>query len=118
MRDFKNYDVWRKAHALVLYIYQDVLDKLPKEQQYEISRQLRRASYSIPMNIAEGCGRTSDRDFAHFLGMALGSANEVEYCTILIADLKLLDDEYCEILNKAINEIKAMLIGLIKSINK
>ena len=118
MRDFKNYDVWWKAHLLVLYIYQNILDKLPQEEKYELTRQLRRAAYSIPMNIAEGCGRSSDKDFSHFLDMALGSAHEVEYCSILISDLKILDNKHCEELNKGINEVKAMLIALIKSINK
>lgn len=118
MRNFKNYDVWKKSHELVLYIYKDVLPELPKDEKYEVSRQLRRAAYSIPLNIAEGCGRSSDNDFAHFLDMALGSAHEVEYCSILIFDLKFLDKEQFQKLIDGINVVKAMLIALIKSIRK
>lgn len=118
MRNFKNYEVWKKAHQLVIYIYKDILHQLPPEEKYEISKQLRRAAYSVPLNIAEGCGRSSEKDFSHFLDMALGSAHEVEYCSILIADLKYLDDELCKKLIIDITEVKAMLIGLIKSIKK
>lgn len=118
MRDFKKYDVWEKSHELVLYIYKNILPELPQEEKYGLSKQLSRAAYSIPLNIAEGCGRSSDKDFSHFLDMALGSAHEVEYCSILAADLCILDTDKNERLNSLINEVKAMLISLIKSIRK
>ena len=118
MRNFKNYEVWKKSHELVLLIYRNILPYLPDDEKYGISNQLRRAAYSIPLNIAEGCGRSSDKDFSHFLDMALGSAHEVEYCSILISDLEFLSEERCKALIIRISEVKAMLIGLIKSIKK
>ena len=68
------------------------------------------------MNAAEGCGRNSDKDFVHFLDMALGSAHEAEYCSLLASQLGfILKDKY-DILVLKLNELKAKLINLIKSI--
>lgn len=116
MRDYKKYNVWQKAHELTLYVYKDVLPALPKSEQFALSNQIRRASYSIPMNIAEGCGRNTDKDFLHFLDVALGSTHELEYCALLISDLGFIAKEQFTILNEKINEVKAKLIKLIKSI--
>ena len=87
MRDYKKYDVWIKAHELVLFVYKEVIPGFPKSEQFELVSQIKRAVYSIPMNIAEGCGRNSDKDFVHFLDIALGSAHELEFCGLLGADL-------------------------------
>lgn len=79
MRDYKKYDVWMRAHELVLFIYKEIIPDIPRSEQFEITSQIKRAAYSIPLNIAEGCARNSDKDFAHFLDMALGSAHELEF---------------------------------------
>lgn len=84
MRDYKKYDVWVKSHELVLFIYKEVIPNFPKSEQFELTSQIKRAAYSIPLNIAEGCGRNSDKDFAHFLDIALGSVHELEYCGSLV----------------------------------
>ena len=118
MRDYKKYDVWLKAHELVLFIYKEVISDLPKSEQYELASQLRRAAYSIPLNIAEGCGRGSDKDFAHFLDISLGSAHELEYCALLVIELGFINQLKFEQLNNKINEVKAMLINLIKAVRK
>ena len=77
---------------------------------------MKRAACSVPLNIAEGCGRNSEKDFVHFLDMSLGSAHELEYCILLVKDLGYLDiDEYNK-LHKKINSVKAMLITLIRMI--
>jgi len=89
-----------------------------KSEQFELVSQIKRAAYSIPMNIAEGCGRNSDKDFAHFLDIALGSAHELEYCGLLGADMGFIKKENIEPLNSRVNEIKAKLINLIKAIRK
>ena len=83
---------------------------------YSLTNQLRRASASIPANIAEGCGKNSKLDFANFLNIALGSANEAEYYLILSKDLQYLNVENFEELLKIINEVKAMLIALIAKV--
>jgi four helix bundle protein len=116
LRDYRKYDVWQKSHLLTLHIYKDVLPKFPKSEQFDLASQLKRAVYSIPLNIAEGCGRSTDKDFAHFLDISLGSCHEVEYCFLLTYELGYIDKESYENCFGMINEIKAKLINLIKSI--
>jgi len=82
MQNFKDLKVWDKAHQLTLSIYK-ISASFPKEEVYSLTNQLRRASASIPANIAEGCGKNSQSDLANFLNISLGSANETEYFLIL-----------------------------------
>lgn len=118
MRDYRKYDVWEKAHELVLFVYKELLPCFPNSEQYDLPSQMKRAAYSIPMNIAEGCGRNSDKDFLHFLDIALGSVHELEYVSFLAFDLKYLDSQKQEGLFLRLNEVKAKLINLIKAIRK
>ena len=114
MRDYQKLEVWRKAHLMVLFVYSDILPLFPASEKYDLHSQVKRAAYSVPLNIVEGAGRKSDIDFARFLDMALGSCHEAEYACLLAKDLKYLTEErYLEINNKT-NEVKAMLIGLLK----
>jgi four helix bundle protein len=115
MTDFKKLLVWEKAHKLVLAVYQ-VTSKFPSHEQYGITSQLRRASTSIPTNIAEGSAKSTQKDFAKFLQIALGSCQESEYLLILSQDLKYLSNEDFETLNGKANEVKAMLIAFIKKV--
>ena len=115
MQNYKELKVWTKAHQLTLRVYQ-VSKNYPKDELYSLTNQLRRASSSIPANIAEGCGKNSRNDLANFLNIALGSANETEYFLLLSKDLEYLaESEYVK-LNESINEIKAMLISLINKV--
>ena len=116
MRNYKKYDVWKKAHDLVLFTYGEIIPKFPKTEQFALAAQIKRAVYSIPLNIVEGCGRNSDKDFVHFLDMALGSAHEVEYCGLLVFDLGFINKNLYDKSNSQTNEVKAKLINLIKSI--
>lgn len=118
MRDYKKLEVWSKAHGLTLFIYKEVLPKMPIEEKFALTSQLRRSAYSIPLNIAEGCGKNTDKDFVHYLDIALGSTHEVEYTCLLIFDLSYILPVLYEEVNKAVNEIKAMLISFIKYIRK
>src|SRR5450432_4480194 len=118
MRNYNKYEVWVKSHELVQFIYTTVVPILPISEQYELTRQLKRAAYSVPFNIVEGSGRNSEKDFAHFLDISFGSILEVEYCTLLIRDLSYLNSDLYSTLFEKINHIKAMLIGLIKSIRE
>jgi four helix bundle protein len=118
MRNYNNYKVWVKSHELVMFIYQKIVPAFSVSEQYELTRQLKRAVYSVPFNIVEVSGRYSEKDFAHFLDMSFGSILEVEYCCLLAKDLSYLDSDQYKILNEKINNIKAMLTGLIKSIRE
>jgi four helix bundle protein len=118
MRKYSNYEVWAESHALVLFIYRTIASQLPQSEKYELTSQLKRAAYSIPFNIAEGCGRSSDKDFTHFLDMSLGSANELEYCILLMRDLNYLDTDQFKLLSSKVSTVKAKLINLIKIIRQ
>lgn len=115
MQNYKDLKVWVKSHEITLQIYR--LSKgFPKEETYSLTNQLRRSSSSTPANIAEGCGKNSKNDFCRFLNIALGSANETEYFLLLAKDLDYLKIEDHQLLEKTINEIKAMLISLIRKV--
>ncbi len=115
MQNYKDLKVWERAHEFTLRVY-EITNLFPKEEIYSLTSQIRRASSSIPANIAEGCGKNSQLAFAKFLNISLGSANEAENYLILSKDLKYLKIEDYDILIKTINEIKAMLIALITKV--
>lgn len=83
MQSFKNLDVWQLAHSLRVRAY-DVVVGFPREELYGLRSQVTRAAGSIAANIAEGCGRNGDKEFARFLDIAMGSATELE-CHLLCA---------------------------------
>jgi four helix bundle protein len=115
MQDYKELKVWEKAHKFTLSVY-EVSKTFPKDELYSLTNQLRRAASSIPANIAEGSGKNTQAEFAHFLTIALGSANESEYFLILSKDLNYLNQNKFSELYNSINEIKAMLISLINKV--
>ncbi len=115
MQNYKDLKVWEKAHLFTLKVY-ETTKNFPKEELYSLTNQLRRSASSIPANIAEGCGKNSKREFAHYLNIALGSANESEYYLILSKDLKYLKENLFETLLNLINEVKGMLIALVNKV--
>jgi four helix bundle protein len=115
MQNYKDLKVWAKAHQLTLKVY--LLSKgFPKEELYSLTNQLRRSISAIPANIAEGCGKHSQKDLGNYLNIALGSANEAEYFLLLSRDLEYLTLDEHDDLNDNINEIKAMLISLFSKV--
>ena len=116
MRDFHNYIVWQRGHQFALDVYKQT-KSFPKDELFGMTSQLRRASTSIPINVAEGCGRRSDAEFAHFLNIAAGSASEVEEELLLSFDLEFLEKEPFLQLDKEVKEIKAMLGKLIETLH-
>jgi four helix bundle protein len=93
MRDYKKLDVWKKSHLLTKQIYKTILPIMPIDERFALTDQLRRSAYSMPQNIVEGCGKNSDKDFAHYLDNALGSVHEVEYTCYLIFDIEYIPKE-------------------------
>lgn len=114
MRDYKKLDVWKKAHEQYMFVKKSIVPKFPDKERFELTSQLSRASLSVPLNIVEGCGRFTDKDFAHFLDNSLGSINEVDYCCFSAFELQYLSEEEYNSVNKMVNEVRAMLINFIK----
>jgi len=115
LKDFRKQKVWQKAHDLALEVYR-VTEAFPKTELFGLTSQIRRAGVSIPANIAEGCGRDTDADFARFLQIAMGSASELEYHLLLAHDLEFLSDPDYERLNNKTTEVKQMLTSFIKKL--
>jgi four helix bundle protein len=116
MKDFKQLAVWKKSHDLTLAIYK-ASAVFPKSEIYGLTSQIRRASASIPANIAEGCGRSGDPELARFLQIAMGSASELEYHLLLARELGFMDAATFENLDTQTTSIKKMLTSFIQKLN-
>lgn len=108
MRDFKKLEIWRRSHDLTIKIYA-LTKSFPRAEKFGLTSQLRRAASSVPINIAEGAGRLSQKDFARFLTISFGSISEVEYILLLVSELEYISFKDYEELDKEINEIKKMI---------
>jgi len=116
MKNFRDLSVWQKAHALTLAIYR-ITKTFPREELFGLTSQMQRSGSSIAANIAEGCGRRTDRDFARFLQNSFGSASELEYELILSYDLALLKKDEFDQLSLAVVEVKKMLAAFLRKLN-
>ena len=115
MQDYKKLNVWQKAHQLTLAVH-GATGRFPQEERYGLTSQIRRCSVSIPANIAEGCGRSKSGDFARFLDIASGSANELEYHLLLARDLGYFDNATQQRLAPNVAEVRQMLASLIRKV--
>lgn len=113
---FNDLKVWQRSRVLTVRIY-SVTKSFPKEEQYGMTNQIRRAAVSIPSNIAEGHRRASDKEFIQFLKIARGSLAEVETQIIVAGDLQYVDMTSVDEISKEIEEIGKMINGLINSIS-
>lgn len=117
MNYFKELKVWQKAIELVTDTYLKTKN-FPKEEIYGLTSQIRRSAVSIPSNIAEGCGRKTDKDFSNFLSIALGSAFEFETQLIICKNLNFISDEDFKYLENEIQHIQNMIIKLQSTLSK
>ena len=117
MQDFRRLSARRKAHATTLLVYH-VTRKFPAEERCGLQAQLRRSAMSVGANIAEGCGRYSEAEKAHFFQVAVGSASEVQNFLLLSHDLGLLDEAKFDRLSKDVVSVKRMLGGLLRRMRK
>ena len=115
MNSHKDLKVWQKSIEFVTVIY-TMTKGFPKEEQFGIVSQMRRAAISIPSNIAEGYGRVYGKETIKFLSNALGSASELETQIIISKDLGFISTDCLKQLLDQIEEIIRMLSALIKSI--
>jgi four helix bundle protein len=110
---YQDLKVWQKAFELTLKIYRET-KQFPNEEMYGLTNQMRRAAVSIASNIAEGKGKSSDRDFAVFLCHARGSLQELETQFLIARELGYMREDGPGI-ETSIAETGKMLNGLINS---
>lgn len=116
-RNFRNYPVWQDAVAYATHIYK-VTNEMPWFEKKGLCDQLQRAAVSISSNIAEGCAKPTDADFAKFLDTALGSAFEVETQLLIAKNIGYIEGNiYSELVDKN-KEIQKQISGLIATIRK
>lgn len=111
MGDFKKLEVWQASHSLACDVYRYTA-VFPKTEAYGLTAQLRRSASSIPANIAEGCGRNSDAEFARFVRISLGSAVELEYHLLLSRDVGFVEEDTYNRLSARTRRVQGMLAGL------
>jgi four helix bundle protein len=112
MSDFKQLEVWQKAHRATLEVYK-ITRSFPSEERFGLTSQIRRAAVSIGSNLAEGRGRKSDSDFGRFIQIALGSTYELQYQLLVARDIGYIAELTYEPLNASYEEIGRMLWSLL-----
>jgi four helix bundle protein len=111
MTNYKHLKVWQKSIEMVSELYK-ATRQFPKEEKFGLISQMQRSAVSIPSNIAEGCGRNSDKELIQFLSIALGSAFELETQLIISSKLNYITDVLFKNLSTSILEIQRMLYSL------
>jgi four helix bundle protein len=117
MAGFRDLEVWKKAHELVLTIYQ-MAAEFPPQERFRLTDQLCRSAMSVPTNIAEGVGRHGRNEFKHFLYIARGSIEETKYLLLLGKDLGYIQDATHAKLAEEYDLVGKMLNGLINSLDR
>lgn len=117
MRNFREYPIWLQGRELVKEVYL-LTKQFPASEVYALSNQLQRAVVSIPSNIAEGAGRASNADFAHFLEIALGSTYEVETQICVAMDLGYCSTEQQSALIVKIQRLEKEMLNFIRTLKE
>ena len=115
MKKVEELDVFKLSHSLTLEIY-GITESFPDEEKFGLISQMRKAAYSIPMNLMEGAHRLSLKEYRQFTGIARGSAGEMKYQLLLVRDLNTIsDNEYSDLTSKY-ERVSQMLTRLAKSL--
>lgn len=114
---FRDLFVWQKSIAFVKEIYR-ITTKYPKSELFGLTSQIQRAAISMPANIAEGCGRNSNKEFSRFIDIAIGSAFELETLLQISFELNYIEELEYNTLMKDLYEIQKMMYGLQQTLNK
>lgn len=117
MKPHQNLEVWKQSFAVVKKLY-ILTSTFPSEERFGLTSQIRRASTSIPVNIAEGAARRSDKELQHFLYIALGSASELDTLLLLAAELNFLSAKEFDLISIDLDSIFKLLLGFINMIKK
>lgn len=114
---YKDLIVWQKAMQLVTEVY-SITKKLPKEEIYGLTSQIRRSCISIPSNIAEGFGRKSTNEYIRFLQIANGSLYELQTQLEICTNLKYFPNQIYNRIYEQSREIERMLSSLVRKLDK
>jgi four helix bundle protein len=117
MHNLKELKIWNKAMEIAVDVYK-ATSSFPTDERFGLISQSRRAAVSIPSNIAEGAGRNSKKEFAHFLGIANGSSYELQTQLVISNKLDLLGDELLNGLLNQIDELQKMNYSFQQTLNK
>jgi four helix bundle protein len=115
MHNFKKLSIWVNAMSLVKDVYL-LTSNFPKEEKFGLISQINRCSISIPSNIAEGSSRSSNKEFSHFIKIALGSLFELETQIILSSDFKMINDQDSNIILDKITTLQKMINGFLTTL--
>ena len=115
IKTYKDLLIWQKSMALVSEVYK-LTKSFPNEEMFGLSAQLRKASVSVPSNIAEGYGRNSTKDYVRFLHIAIGSLYEIQTQIEIAFELKYLPSEDFTRLDKLMKEIERMISSLLRKL--
>lgn len=116
MHNFKELKVWKLSIELSKLVF-ELTRSFPNEHKFGLSNQLFRCAVSISSNIAEGCGRKSDKEFKQFVSISIGSSFELETQIIIAKEVDLITIEQFDSINSKLSEIQKMLNGLSRSLD-
>ena len=108
MRNFRELEIWKRSFELVDKVYEHSKG-LPNDERFGLVSQIRRSAVSIPSNIAEGCSRRTNKDFARFLEIAIGSSFELETQLLIIQKRAMLDKQKLEPIISELNQVQKMM---------
>jgi four helix bundle protein len=115
MKSVKELDVFKVAHEMTLRVYR-ITTSFPEEEKFNLTAQMRRAAHSVPMNLVEGANRLNSNEYRQFVGIAKGSAAEVDYQLLLARDLNYIDENTYQEIHLSYDRINQMLTGLAKAL--
>lgn len=116
LQNFTDLNVWKDAHALTLEVYK-ITKTFPLDERFSLTNQMQRASISVVSNIAEGFGRNSGKDKAHFYAISKGSVMELQAQMLVARDLGYVTKKRSDEIEQKIIVIARMLSGLVKTVS-
>jgi four helix bundle protein len=117
MKPHQKLEVWKQSFNLVKKLY-EFTSPFPVEEKFGLTSQIRRAGTSIPVNIAEGCARKSDKELLQFLYISLGSASELDTLLLLSKELGFINFNSCDVILNDLDSIFKLLLGFINTVKK
>jgi four helix bundle protein len=115
MKKVEELDVFKLSHSLTLEVF-EITKTFPEEEKFGLISQMRRAAYSIPMNLMEGAHRLGSKEYRQFVGIAKGSAGEIKYQLLLVKDLKYISEDHYSNLKQKYERVSQMLTKLARSL--